>query len=352
MELTWLDFLENYEKEDVSLIRKAISNKKDNMKTVVEAAFSTHPYVTKQEAKLTIESEFTDPKKVPAGIDLDWVVANKNAIISKIDLMTEHEIKIVINAQDKGSAPSVSSVVNPGTSTANSGSAVVVGEPIAFDMETEGKKRGRGRPRKNPLPLPSQDKEELSEEEEMVKKLSEMGYVVTKKVDECDVPKKLRESAFNITEDEDDEEGYSDEDDDNSDGLDISWEDIMDKLEDGDDGKDEDEDERDGTSDEEYAEDDGLGTPGELADQRQKESEFRGTPPQSVRHEEGVDDEGDEPIEEAGEPLSDEEKDELKKIDSKNPKFAEYLKSLRDRTRSGVTTKMSDMNDMMRDATK
>ena len=369
MEFTWLDFLETHEKEDVSAIRNVISSKKDNMKSVVEAAFSGHPYVTKQEAKLLIESEFTDSKKIPAGLDLDWIVTNKSEILSKIDLMTEHEIKIIINAQDKGSAPSVTTSTMPSSGSSCSGScdgggaAVVVGEPVALDVEMEGKKRGRGRPRKIPLSAPIPEKEALSEEEELVKKLTEMGYTV-KKANECAGSKILkRESAFDydfMSEDagepeetEEHEAGETKEEeaseDVKSDGLDISWDEIMSKLYNGD-GAAPEEEEEDGTSKKEYEDDDGLGTPAQMAGERQKEINMRGLPGSAKK--EAVEADDKEPIDEEGDPLDDDdEKEELKKIDAKNPKFAEYLKGLRDRTRSGVKTKMSDMNDMMRDAT-
>lgn len=126
MNFDWLSYLEQYEGVDVSPVRNIIETESKLIKSVINEAFGTHPFVSKDEAKLIIE-DFE--KKSPEGIPEGFVTEYKSKIVSAIDSLTEGEIKIIINNDvNKGSSKTVD---------------------VVSDMD-EGKKPAgkRGRPKK------------------------------------------------------------------------------------------------------------------------------------------------------------------------------------------------------------
>lgn len=143
--MEWLNYLEKYNKVDVTATRQIVESMKSNMATVLTAVFNTHPFVSKQEAKLIVEHE----SLVSTGVAPEWLVENKTAILTKIESLTEGEIRIIINNDvSKGSNQSQPSVM-------------VTSAPQPTDVEFEGeKKRGRGRPKKVIAPVNEEDDEE------------------------------------------------------------------------------------------------------------------------------------------------------------------------------------------------
>lgn len=105
MNFDWLSYLEQYEGVDVSPVRNIIETESKLIKSVINEAFGTHPFVSKDEAKLIIE-DFE--KKSPEGIPDGFITEYKSKIVSAIDSLTEGEIKIIINNDvNKGSSKTV-----------------------------------------------------------------------------------------------------------------------------------------------------------------------------------------------------------------------------------------------------
>ena len=279
MNLTWLEYLENYEGQNVDGIKKILETESTNLNTVVETVLNAHPYMTVREAKVIVESEFTNAKKAPEGVDYVWVASNLDKIVDKLDSLTEGEIKIIIhNDTSKGS----SSAAFPMPIVFND-------DPNGMDVEVETTKRGRGRPKKNlgaPLeptgvvPNLSGDpkgmtglgvgdgeklglSEELSEED-MVERLSKLGYSVKKNDDEpgTENMESGEEAEAELQGEETPEiepEGEDDLPGDGDNGLKIKWADIVSILDKDENGVEDNEQKEvaDGTSEEEYEKDDG-----------------------------------------------------------------------------------------------
>ena len=295
MTLSWLDYLETYEGQNVDGIRKILETEQKNIDVVVEQALTAYPHMTITEAKVIVESEFTVARKAPNGIDPTWVSENITKIYDKLESLTEGEIKIIINNDvSKGSSQSMPQVV-------------VTDEPSGMDVEMEGQRRGRGRPKKVMPPA------DLTEDE-LVQKLSGMGYDV----------KKMTEAIIDVS---DDEElipaESSDEEEEHEDGIglpkedsmSLKWADIV-ALLDGEAKEGSAEAEMDGTSEEEYEDTDaGL---------------------------EATTGSEDEEIEEA---ISPEEADKMKAVNVSDNKDAikDFMNSLNLKTRSGVGTKGKDV---------
>ena len=101
MNFDWLSYLEEFEGVDVSPIRNILETEAKLIQSVIKEAFSAHPFVSKDEAKLMIEDfEQTSPKGIPEG----FVTEYKTKIVAAIDSLNEGEIKIIINNDvNKGS---------------------------------------------------------------------------------------------------------------------------------------------------------------------------------------------------------------------------------------------------------
>lgn len=219
MDLNWLDYLETYEKEDVSNVRSIMESESQKLGKVVETVMTTHPYMTVKEACHLVETEYTTPKKAPEGIDPSWVSLNKEVVLNRLQSLTEAEIKIVIKTDD------------------NKPQQTIISDPVSSSdadvMAIEGK-RGRGRPKK------------VQSADDMIKKLTEMGYTVKKETieedkDEVDVTdlswddvEAVAKEEKGDSEESEESETVGDEDDSENlrdDGLDVVTADLEDDEE-------------------------------------------------------------------------------------------------------------------------
>lgn len=289
MDLNWLDYLEQYEGQNVDGVRKILTTESETLDKVVGTALNAHPFMTKKEARHLVESDFINPKKAPSGVDPIWVKANMDKVVDKINTLTEAEIKIIIKTDDKMQMPQMPS-------------AMVVGEPVGssdVSAEMEGQsvlrtplgitpRPGRGRPKgstkkgisvdQKPQPTGSVPNfsgtssgggfstgagEALGlSEDEMVAKLTEMGYSVSKQT-ELEEPRETgaeANSELNSREDADQEEDLEANEeptDDISDDkeMDLKWSELVADMK-GDSAGDKDREHTDGTSEKEYADGD------------------------------------------------------------------------------------------------
>lgn len=271
MDLNWLDYLEQYEGQNVDGVRKILTTESETLDKVIETVLKSHQFMTKKEARHLVESDFINPTKVPAGVDPAWVTANMGKIVNKIDTLTEAEIKIIIKTDDKMPMQSMPS-------------AMVVGEPVgAADVssEMEGQsaigvapRPGRGRPKGSTKKgitvdqssqlgsVPNLSGEPLGlSEDDMVAKLTEMGYSISKQT-ELEEPRKTgaevnsdldtREEA-DINDIESQDEPVDDMEDDNE--VELKWSELVADMK-GDSTDDKDREHTDGTSEKEYADSD------------------------------------------------------------------------------------------------
>ncbi len=408
--LSWIDFAENYLKEDFSLVKNLIKENKAEENRVLKAIFTQHKYVSPKEALYILESEFADDK---------FVKENVSLLKKKIGNLTEHEIKIIINAQDKSSSPTP-----------------LAGDIGFSDVEFEGakpKRRGRppkaqvGAPVEEPVVTEEEDVDESKSEQKL--KYAAMGYdsdeplchvtastareamekaktvlgkgeywlelvkesISLTESDEEDEEEK--EEDVETTEDEttedteeessEDEEEKEDEDTEEESEVDIDWEyvekalknlidDAQDVAEEKDDDESEDEEsdaeheehETSETPEEEAAEHEGEDETDEDEEDEEVEENVNNYPVRSSKVkreqpkiEDWMKDLDDKFNDESTFDKEDSDEDEtddvdealdpsLKNITAGDPRFADVLKRISDRTRSGQP---SNRNDIMKD---
>jgi hypothetical protein len=107
VKMDFLTFLEKYEKQDVSKVKAIVeSNTKKEDAIITEAFSSTYP--SKKEALFNLEKFFTSKKTAPKGVDVKFVNENMDRLKSKIQSLTEGDIRIIIhNHEGTKDKPSV-----------------------------------------------------------------------------------------------------------------------------------------------------------------------------------------------------------------------------------------------------
>ena len=100
MKFSWMNYLKDYRKEDVSKQEMIIKEKWQKTAKVIKEAFSDQ-YVTPAEAIQKVKTEFVDITVAPASIDIEFVKENQKYICDKIRSLNEGDIKIIINNGDK-----------------------------------------------------------------------------------------------------------------------------------------------------------------------------------------------------------------------------------------------------------
>jgi hypothetical protein len=160
--MKFLDYMKKYCNDDTTKVEKIIESKEIKMKKILESAFDDQ-YVSKEVALHRIQTEFIDDRIAPKSIDKTFLKENMKEVLSKVQKLTEGEIKIIINNDiDKSgvgrSMPTIDVVDSD-------------------DMPMEGKKRGRGRPPKSKVATLEQPKDEVDEDNAV------QTPVVTKKID-------------------------------------------------------------------------------------------------------------------------------------------------------------------------
>ena len=176
--LDFLDYLQEFEQEDVSNTKKIIKERWDKTIAVIKEAFG-EKYTNKSYALHKIQNEFV--KKTPESVDVEFLKENMNYIVGKVEELSEGDIKIIINNDvDKGRRSPASAPVEP---------VVVTGpatDGIDLEMEACGKtakKKGRGRPKKKAV-----DPEEPAVEENVEEETEETEEVVEEETVEENKP--------------------------------------------------------------------------------------------------------------------------------------------------------------------
>lgn len=163
MSLNFLEYLDKYEQENVGSVRKIVEGKKKKVDSIIKEAFKGD-FVSKDEAIIRVKNDFI--KKSPKNIDTGFLKENMNEIVKKIDMLSEGEIKIVVNNYESGSK---SKITQPPVS--------VVDTDDELGLEGTKPKKKRGRPKKN------KDDEADREADETAKEISKKNE---KNVDESD----------------------------------------------------------------------------------------------------------------------------------------------------------------------
>jgi len=94
--MDFLTFLNDYEHEDVSKVKDILKANKAKEKAIIEAVFKSE-YPSKKEALFNLNTYFTDDAKAPKGVDMSYVKENIKDLKSKIENLTEGDIRIIIH---------------------------------------------------------------------------------------------------------------------------------------------------------------------------------------------------------------------------------------------------------------
>jgi len=94
--MDFLTFLEKYDKQDVSKIKTIVESNAKAEDTIINEAFSGK-YPSKKEALFNLEKYFTSTKTAPEGVDVKYVQKNMDRLKSKIQSLTEGDIRIIIH---------------------------------------------------------------------------------------------------------------------------------------------------------------------------------------------------------------------------------------------------------------
>ena len=124
--MDFLTFLSDYEKEDVSGVKRIFESNKAKEAKIIKEAFKSE-FPSKKEALFNVTNYFMKKATAPKGIDVSYVKENITEITSKIQNLSEGDIRIIIhNHEGKG------------------------GGGMGFADESAKAKKGRGRPKKVP----------------------------------------------------------------------------------------------------------------------------------------------------------------------------------------------------------
>jgi len=145
--MKFLSFLEKYEKEDVSKVRGIVESQKKKEKAIMREAFSGE-FPSKKEALFKLKNEFISESTAPKTVDVEFFKENFDALVSKVENLTEGDIKIIIHNHEHKAKPEVSiedeSVKRRGRPKKTIASAIYgdngevsVPEVISDEVETE-----------------------------------------------------------------------------------------------------------------------------------------------------------------------------------------------------------------------
>ncbi|MFW6377254.1 MAG: hypothetical protein ACOCZ5_01285, partial [bacterium] len=146
--MKFLNYLNRYENENTSEIKKIIKEKKEKINTIIKEAFFGD-FVSKEEAKILIENDVLDSKN----IDVDFMKEHKKDIINTIESLTEGEIKIIIHNNEPGSKSNGGRRGRP-ANTSNDVTDIDITtdddeDDVILDVTEDSPKKKRGRPKKD-----------------------------------------------------------------------------------------------------------------------------------------------------------------------------------------------------------
>lgn len=225
--MDFLNFLENYEHEDVSEVRCIIASNREKEDTIIREAFNGE-YTSKQEAILNLKNYFISEDTAPKGVDVEYVKEHMDELNDKMTYMSEGDIKIIIHNHEGDGEPHGKGKGKP-----------MAMPPIALELEGDiPKKRGRGRPKKNAVEEPVVETEEepvIESEEEDIKDIKnsiDKMAPIEEDSDEIDEDELIVKNATPSKDDEDavNLEGDDGDIDKDIDASIIKWSDIEDKL--------------------------------------------------------------------------------------------------------------------------
>ncbi len=94
--MDFLTFLNKYENEDVTVVRDIVESNKKKEETIISEAFKGD-YPSKKEALFVLENEFMNESLAPKSVDSDFVTAHIDEIKTKIEQLSEGDIRIIIH---------------------------------------------------------------------------------------------------------------------------------------------------------------------------------------------------------------------------------------------------------------
>lgn len=234
--MDFLNYLKVYEKQDTTKVESLIEAENKKLQMVFKEAFYGE-FVSKAEATLRVETEFVDSQSAPESVDSVYVKENLEKIKTKIDNLSEGEIKIIIhnNETPKGGLSPMNIPIGGGC-----------GGSIDVEMEEAKPKKKRGRPKKqvggpveDRVAVESEEIEEKKEEveeskEEIEEKKEDLEEKKDEEVDEAGGDKHKVEEEIEEENEELQEETEEEAEEDVTDEEDpvIKWSDIEDKLDD------------------------------------------------------------------------------------------------------------------------
>ena len=126
--MDFLTFLKDYENEDVSAVKDIFESNKAKENAIIKEAFNSD-YPSKKEALFNLDNYFVKEDVAPKTIDVSYVTSNLEDLRSKIDQLSEGDIRIIIHNHEDSKGG---------------------GEKMGFEEESATPKKKRGRPRKGP----------------------------------------------------------------------------------------------------------------------------------------------------------------------------------------------------------
>ena len=94
--MDFLTFLNDYEQEDVSKVKDIFESNKAKEKAIIEEAFKSE-YPSKKEALFNLTTSFIEEATAPEAVDVAYVKENIEDLKSKIEALTEGDIRIIIH---------------------------------------------------------------------------------------------------------------------------------------------------------------------------------------------------------------------------------------------------------------
>jgi hypothetical protein len=143
--MDFLTFLENYEKEDVSQVKKILERNKSKEDTLIKEAFKGK-FPSVREALFNLETIATSSEKTVNGVDVRYVKEHYDSLKTKISSLNEGDIKIIIHNHELPKSNSVE-----------------------YEDESATPKRRRGRPSKATAVVLGNDMDNsVSEEDDVI----------------------------------------------------------------------------------------------------------------------------------------------------------------------------------------
>ena len=94
--MDFLTFLGDYENENVSDVKALVDSTKQKESAIIEEAFKGE-FPSKKEAIFNLAYSFQSKDTAPEGVDVEFVKENFDALVDKIENLSEGDIRIIIH---------------------------------------------------------------------------------------------------------------------------------------------------------------------------------------------------------------------------------------------------------------